>query len=264
MLVSSSQLKRVRKSTAVRNGRDVLTSITRNSNISATDIVNARDYLILEIQLSCAHRSGVCANMKMGELENASVNEDGTRTIKVQNHKTYHCYGPAMVVVTNDLFELITKYTTHIRSLSSPGCDNVFVSTAGKTMESGAISRQINSLFLKAGVLTDDDLPKNMSCTLIRKLASTNMRKNQTGNLKEAASLMAHSVSTQEKHYVLQEKAASALIGAQTIRSIFSKSQVNIIIFQLLKTTVVAMTLLYDISLQASKRKKFISLNFLK
>ena len=168
--------------------------------------------------------------MTIEEFEKAQLQDDETWIIRVTNHKTFASHGPAMVVLVPWLYESLETFVKYVRPKTHPECANVFVSWCGKSMESGAISRQIHSLFVKAGALPED-APKNMSCNIIRKSVSTEIRNKNAGNLKESADLMAHALATQEKHYVLQNKAKSAKIGGASIRNVFGTNLVCIYFF---------------------------------
>ena len=85
-------------------------------------------------------------------------------------------------------------------------------------MEAGAVSRQLCSLWIKIGILTKND--KNMSCNILRKSASTNIREAGDPRTKEASDLMAHSTKTAEAHYVIRKKQLSAASGSTALRSL--------------------------------------------
>ena len=89
-------------------------------------------------------------------------------------------------------------------------------------MDSGAVSRQIHELWRKAGIYGDNqNLPKRLSCNIIRKSASSGIREMGLGGQQEVADIMAHSIQTAEKHYVRRRKEKSAVAGAEVIRKYF-------------------------------------------
>lgn len=63
-----------------------------------------RDFILTEITIANAHRSGVLANMTIGEFEKAKKTEQESMVIKVSKHKTADTHGPASVVLSPTLF----------------------------------------------------------------------------------------------------------------------------------------------------------------
>ena len=152
-----------------------------------------RDYLLVQIELQNSHRSGVAANLLLDEFHNSQVEGDYIH-IKVKNHKTRKDYGPAKVYFQPHVFSYMKIFVDNVRTLipDSVLSKVVFVSFNGKAMESGAISKQLNSVWRRAGVYQDMKVaPKrNMTTTMFRKSIST-----------EVANLLAHSEKTQRKYY---------------------------------------------------------------
>ena len=73
-------------------------------------------------------------------------------------------------------------------------------------MKSGAISRQIDSLWVKAGIYEKTLNRKKLSCNLIRKSTTTGTRERNLGMEQEVADLMGHSKKTADKNYFLRQK----------------------------------------------------------
>ena len=74
----------------------------------------------------------------------------------------------------------------------------VFTSWSGKKLRSGAVSRQINSMWKNAGLKESNE--KSISCNIIRKSKSTGLRDVGAGGHQEMADLMGHNISTQENN----------------------------------------------------------------
>ena len=74
-----------------------------------------RDYILLEIAIANAHRSGVLANMTIGEFEKAKETKQGSMLIYVSKHKTADAHGPARVVFSPTLFSHLKVYVTEVR-----------------------------------------------------------------------------------------------------------------------------------------------------
>ena len=63
--------------------------------------------------------------------------------------------------------------------------------------------------------------PRNMTLSRIRKSATTGTRKSGLRHVKEVAVLMAHDVSTANKHFDLVARQASPMKGSHIISSYF-------------------------------------------
>ena len=88
-------------------------------------------------------------------------------------------------------------------------------------MSSGAVSRQLDSLFLKAGIYEDQPGRKRLSANIIRKSSSTQIRDKNMGNTRIVADLMCHSKATADKHYHLRDKLQTASAASRIIKNVF-------------------------------------------
>jgi len=94
-----------------------------------------------------AHRSGVLANMTMGEFKKAKLSQ-GSFVITVKKDKTADIHGPARVVLSPTLFGYLKVYVAEVRSVVSQTKDNddvVILSLNGARLASGQISTAINA-----------------------------------------------------------------------------------------------------------------------
>ena len=82
-----------------------------------------RDFILTQITIANAHRSGVLANMTMGEFNKATLRE-GSFVITVKKHKTADVHGPARVVLSPTLFGYLKVYVTEVRSVVSQSKDD--------------------------------------------------------------------------------------------------------------------------------------------
>ena len=89
-------------------------------------------------------------------------------------------------------------------------------------MQSGAVSKQMNDKLIEAKIFGDGKIPpKNITVSIIRKSATTGTRMAGFNHEKEMAVLMAHDVSTANKHYDIVEKQATAVKGSRAVSSYF-------------------------------------------
>ena len=89
-------------------------------------------------------------------------------------------------------------------------------------MQPKTVSKQINKRFIDAKIYGGGMLPpRNMTLSRIRKSATKGTRKPGLRDKKDVAVLMAHDVSTTNKHYDLVARQASAMKVSQIISSYF-------------------------------------------
>lgn len=176
-----------------------------------------RDFILTEMTIANAHRSGVLANMTIGEFNKSKHESNGSYVISVKNHKTASIHGPARVVLSPKLFGYLKVYVNEVRSVvnsTKDENDSVILSWSGAKVVSGQISTAINAAWKKAG------LEGHISSTLFRKSAVTAVHtshKDMTGKL---ADLMAHKESTAQRYYKLHEKQKSCVEAAAELPSI--------------------------------------------
>ena len=105
-------------------------------------------YLFLEISLNNANRAGEARNMLASEYNSAKL-RDGFKIIKIREHKTYYKYGPANVVVDNDLAQDLDAYYNNIRPSYSQMHNSkyFFLSNSGKRLTSGSPRKIMQQLW---------------------------------------------------------------------------------------------------------------------
>ena len=175
-----------------------------------------RDFILTQITVANAHRSGVLANMTMGEFNKAKQSE-GSYIISVKKHKTASVHSPARVVLSPTLFGYLKVFVAEVRSVVSQTKDDddaVILSWNGARLASGQISTAINASWKKAGV------EGHINSTLIRKSAVTAVHTNHQDMKGQLADLMAHKESTAQRYYKLQEKEQSCIKAAAHLPAI--------------------------------------------
>ena len=81
-----------------------------------------RDFILTEITIANAHRSGVLANMTIGEFEKAKESKQGSMLIKVSKHKTADTHGPASVVLSQTLLCGMKYQIQRVRATMTNRC----------------------------------------------------------------------------------------------------------------------------------------------
>jgi len=151
-----------------------------------------RDYVLLELTITNAHRSGVLANMTIGEFEKAKETKQGSMLINVSKHKTADTHGPARVVISPTLFSYLKVYVTEVRrhitdsESSSDKTMPVFLSWAGAKLESVQISTAINAAWKKGG------MEGHICATIFRKSTVTKVHEDHKELKGDLADLMGH------------------------------------------------------------------------
>lgn len=184
-----------------------------------------RDYVLLEMTIANAHRSGVLANMTIAEFEKAKETKQGSILINVGKHKTDDTHGPARVVISTTLFSYLKVYVTELRrhitdtESSSDKTMPVFLSWNGAKLESGQISTAINAAWKKGG------MEGHISATIFRKSTVTKVHEDHKELKGDLADLMGHKTGTAEKFYRLREKEEACIAAANNLTSIMTASK---------------------------------------
>ena len=219
MIVTPEQVQSYEKSDHAIQAKELFTVVKiTGRRLTQQEYCCMRDHLFTVIHFGNGHRSGVSVNLTMTELSKARIINNSMVEIKVWKHKTLDTYGPAQIMLTPQEFKWLEVFAKYARAQVPVGCNNVFVSWNGGAMKSGDVSKRLHKLWLNAGNFENRILPKNLSCTIVRKSTSTGIRTSNTGKYQEAADLMAHSLPTAESHYVLRKRETSAASASEVIR----------------------------------------------
>ena len=114
-----------------------------------------RDYLMAQIMIDNANRSGVVAYMTVKEFQRAK--KEGDRfVVCVLHHKTVDTHHPAQVVLTQCLHNYLEIFRTQLRSqlpdVQLDVKEPMFLSWSGRSLQSSQITRAMGSIFKKAGI----------------------------------------------------------------------------------------------------------------
>lgn len=111
------------------------------------------DFLLTEIALENANRSGVLANRTVKEFKEARE-VDGQYVVSVAERKTAATYGSAKVVLSPTLHHYISVYCKYIRQQVVSGqnsSDELFLRWLGAGLTSGQITKSVQRAWSKAG-----------------------------------------------------------------------------------------------------------------
>ena len=127
--------------------------------------------------------------------------EDDRFIMNVMKHKTFHVHDPAQVIFTGNLQNWISIFLRQVRSklryITAEKEQPLFPSWNGKKLESGQISKAIQSVWKKAGIAGP------IHSTLFRKGAVTVCHSSQKEMTSDLADLMAHKEDTAKRYTVL-------------------------------------------------------------
>ncbi|XP_068679522.1 uncharacterized protein [Montipora foliosa] len=206
--------------------RDAIILLGKLSGKHSVDIAQQqytllRDFLLIQISIDNANRAGVLANMTLREFKRGY--KEGDRfVINVMNHKTFHVHGPALIVLTSNLYNWMSIFVQEVRS-KVPGVgagedQPLFPSFNGTKLQSSQINKAIKSVWKKAGV------GGRIHSTLFRKGAVTACHKSHKEIASDLAQLMAHKEDTAVKYYRLSQSAKASVTASQTLHKIMRKT----------------------------------------
>ena len=221
MIITPEEYKQYERGALARNSRKLLSSFAAtHKQPTQREFSACRDHIFVQVHFSNGNRSGVTANMLLKEYNAARQQTDGSWVLKVWKHKTFAHYGTCEVVLTDRTKRWIDVFIEKIRVKTKD--EHVFVSWSGKDMQSGAVSRQIHSLWVRSGIFSaDKQRPRNISATIIRKSVVNAVRRDATTTTKDhlnVASAMKHSLNTQTNNYRVPQKLEEAKKGTAIIR----------------------------------------------
>ncbi|XP_068670188.1 uncharacterized protein [Montipora foliosa] len=163
-----------------------------------------RYFILTEMTIANAHRSGVLANMTIEEFKKVKKTNQGSMLISVKNHKTADCEAVWR-------FQAVRRTATH-----HPLCS---LSWNGQKLQSGQISTAIDSAWQKA------EMEGHVCSTIFRKSTVTKVHEDHKDLKGDLADLMGHKPSTAERFYRLREKEEACVEAANNLSSIMRKPQ---------------------------------------
>lgn len=161
-----------------------------------------RNFLMAELSLLSAHRSGVLANLTLGEVAAAKRvkmrSGESNWVVSVRRHKTALTHGPAKIPLTAQLYQDVRTYIDRARP---EGCSvedksRVFVTGNCNPLCSAAVSEGINSAWRRTGCRQ-----RRVNSTLVRKSVATQCLDKCPAWTEAFAALMAHTAPVHRTYY---------------------------------------------------------------
>jgi len=174
------------------------------------EYITVRDYLLVEIALTNANRSGVLANMTTNEFMAARL-VDGQYVVSVSEHKTATTYGAAKIVLTPSLYQYMKVYCEKFRPQVVAADKNppeLFLSWHGLPLTGGQITRCLQRVWHKAGLSSD------ITFNIVQKSAVTTVHDSHPQMSAKLADLMCHRKTTAEKCYRITERERNSVLAS--------------------------------------------------
>jgi len=165
--------------------------------------------------------------MQLDEFER-HIKTDEHCIVKVRQHKTFYTHGHAHVTLPHSLFTYLKLYVKHIRPRYASGddCSYVFINFTGRKMQSGEVSRRMNSIWERSGVYGERKPPKRKLCgNIIRKSITTMVHRDAPNQTQPVADLLAHRLSTAEKTYRIKRMETQATHATNVINKVTRSSR---------------------------------------
>ena len=252
-LVTPEMVNEYERSEAARSAVNLLEQLSgaHSLQVNQSMYTLVRDFILLEITIANAHRSGVLANMTLEEYK-AAKRVDDSMVISVKDHKTADTHGPARVVLSLSLFSYLRLYVSEMRSQMEDSTSeeygsnkrSVFLSWNGSKLESGQISTAINAAWRKGG------MEGHVTSTIFRKSAVTKVHTRHKGMKSDLADLMAHKEGTAERFYRLKKKEEACVQAASSLPTIMRSAEPK----KGVEDTLPTATTSHDVPLEADDR----------
>ena len=162
--------------------------------------------------------------MTVEEFQRARVERE-RYVFRVLKHKTMDTHGPAQVVLTKLLYSYINVFIKQMRprlpAALSDGKQALFFSWFGNQIESNQMTKDLSSIFKKAGIKGP------VHHTLYRKSAVSQCHARHKEISSNLADLMAHREGTAEKYYRLFEKNKSSVKASKKLHGVMRNGEEN-------------------------------------
>ena len=116
-----------------------------------TNHTSCRNYLLMLIAIRNPHRTGALMNMTLTEVYRAKTNiKNKCHVILTEKHKTVASFGPADVIVDEEVYRQLEVYRDELRPQSDS--EEFFLSWTGKPIDSSIVINALSAELLRAGI----------------------------------------------------------------------------------------------------------------
>ena len=203
------------------------TDVETCHTISSRDFVRGRNYLMATLCINNAHRTGVFAHFSMSDFKHGLAeyelepdSHEGDIVFTVTEHKTASTHGAATFSVNTEERPLLAGYikmrNKFVASvLNDEAAPLVFITTTGGKLTQSHIASCLTAAFSNSGY------NKRVTCTKLRKAATTLIYSTNPEKTNALASHMCHRPATQEKHYHLIDKRLNTVTTTRLLRNAY-------------------------------------------
>ena len=215
-----------RSAVALEAVKLIATAQTHTVAMSQQQYTHVRDFLMVNVAIANANRSGVLSEMTVEQLKHASKMDDNY-IISVSEHKTAIIYGPAKVIVSSTLYSWLMAFVNDVRQRcvilagDQQATNCLFVSWNGEQLSSGQVTRCIQNIWSRAGL-------GKITCTLIRKAAVSAIHQQCPDQKANLADLMCHNVSTASKYYRQVDRNRTSTEAAKHLSSVMRPAKLAV------------------------------------
>ena len=173
-------------------------------NLTESLFRQLRNYLIVEILLANAQRSGIIEGILIKEVvqANNNVNSDSLHYIYVENHKTGYIQA-AIIYLEAEIYNYLLTFTTIVLALlpcighqrTDDNC-HVFQTWTSDSLHTSTINSCLRAGLKHFGINDPQGCPTNY-----RKAASTLISMHNHSMQESLSQFMCHARSTTERHY---------------------------------------------------------------
>ena len=170
--------------------------------ISQNEKVILNGVMFIEVSLDNANRAGEVRHLKLKDYRDGVLEDDGTFSITIQNHKTSGTSDASILTINKDLLTLLKIYKKYIRpTLEKPDSpENFFLTTHGTRLNTSSMRYYMQAVWNKL------NLSSQVGPTLMRKKAVTEIHQHYPHASENLATKMNHSIDTAKREYFLIDK----------------------------------------------------------
>ena len=222
--MTTEDLKSIKESGLKQKAVKLLGKSLEHHVLSRTEFTLVRDFLLVTMLYENGSRPGPLETAKVSRFEKAIYTSSQERwTMVVDEHKTTRRYGPAELVMDNQLYGYVKIYVQNIRPayVHNGLEDALFIKEDGKPFEPGTIGKRVAEFFKKAGVREDI----RCSSRKVRKIFAGAAFDLAPEKKRMMHRHMKHKEPTADHNYVLKLNAERAANTHRLMRKVYSKKQ---------------------------------------
>ena len=216
--LTTEDVEQFKASPYIVSVKQLIDLVRSNKPLSAINMCEVRDYLIVLTTLKTGTRPGALEKATLHHFATTRHDEEiGIKVILIPDHKR-GVAGPAMIPLDEELDNLYDLWVNRVRpKFARPGEPSIFVHDDGTPFTNWTLGKRCAEIWAKSGVRTD----LRVTATDIRKWLVTNAHERKVAgeNVDESSlrQLMCHSDKTARGFYLREDLTRVAARGMQVI-----------------------------------------------